>query len=96
MINGVDIAEAAAQSAISQSEMVALSSTVQAELGYTFMNEILGEDNAPLIFPSLGLSLSAILQGLLAYEAENAQQKIIYLETEELMKEAYENAGIRD
>lgn len=40
----------------------------EAEAGYTFMVEILGNQATPLIFGSLALSAVAIVGGLTAYE----------------------------
>ncbi|UPG95838.1 hypothetical protein [Luteibacter aegosomatissinici] len=40
----------------------------EAEAGYTFMMEILGNQATPLIFGSLVLSAGAIIEGLAAYE----------------------------
>lgn len=40
-----------------------------AEAGYTFMMEILGNNATPLIFASLGLSATAIAEGLAMYQA---------------------------
>ncbi|MBB5357492.1 hypothetical protein HDE76_000674 [Rhodanobacter sp. ANJX3] len=43
-----------------------------AEAGYTFMMQILGNEATPLIFASLALSGTAIVEGLFAYEAVTA------------------------
>lgn len=40
-----------------------------AKAGYTFMMEILGSNATPLIFGSLALSTTAIIEGLVAYQA---------------------------
>lgn len=40
-----------------------------AEAGYMFMMEILGNNATPLIFGSLGLSATAIAEGLAMYQA---------------------------
>lgn len=41
----------------------------EAEAGYAFMMEILGNDATPLIFGSLALSATAIVEGLTMYES---------------------------
>lgn len=43
-----------------------------AEAGYAFMMEILGSNATPLIFGSLALSATAIVEGLAVYEATSA------------------------
>jgi hypothetical protein len=44
----------------------------EAEAGYTFMVQILGNQATPLIFGSLALSATAIVGGLVAYETTTA------------------------
>jgi hypothetical protein len=44
----------------------------QAEAGYLFMIEILGNQVTPLIAGSLALSAAAIVEGLTAYEVATA------------------------
>jgi hypothetical protein len=57
------------QAAVAALNAVAIPS---AEAGYTFMMEILGSNATPLIFGSLALSVDAIVEGLVAYEATAA------------------------
>lgn len=47
----------------------------EAEAGYSFMMEILGNNATPLIFASLALSATAITEGLVMYEAVAASAR---------------------
>jgi hypothetical protein len=47
-----------------------------AQAGYELMIRILGDNEAPLIFASLGLSGEAIVAGLAAYEASLAAGRL--------------------
>ncbi|RTL24394.1 MAG: hypothetical protein EKK52_01290 [Burkholderiales bacterium] len=52
--------------------LVNAQSLPSAQLAYRLMNQMLGEQQFPLILASLPLSLTAVAEGLLAYEASLA------------------------
>lgn len=52
--------------------LVNAQSLPSAQLAYRLMNQMLGEQQFPLILASLRLSLTAVAEGLLAYEASLA------------------------